>query len=66
MRQMVKSWDKYKDVLMFPLDILESNDTTSLLELACHSDEPIREWKKKFIGNEFDPKKFVEILESYL
>lgn len=64
--QMVKSWDKYRDLLMFPLDILESNDTMSMLELACRSDEPIREWKKKFIGNKFDPKKFVEILESYL
>jgi len=34
--------------------------------MACTTDEPIREWKQRFIGKPFNQKNFVQRLESYL
>ena len=62
----VKSWDLYKDELMFPLDILEHENTYALLQRACRDDSEIRDWREQYIGDPFDHAKFVSILESYL
>ncbi len=64
--KMVKSWDKYKEMLIFPLDILENENTMSLIRDSARSDDKIKEWRTKYIGEPFDPAKFIEIWESYL
>lgn len=62
----VQNWDKYKDLLMYPLDILQTRSVDKLIEKAVSSDEAIRTWRDLFIGKKFDSKLFVEKLESYL
>ena len=62
----VKSFDKYKDILAFPLDILTEPDTLALFERTIASDTEIVEWRARMIGEPFDAKKFVERMESYL
>ena len=63
----VDHWDDYKDDLMFPLDILdESRTTDDWIRLASSTDEPIRNWRANFIGEPFDPDRFVKTLEGYL
>jgi len=65
--EFVKHWDDYKDYLMYPLDILNAEHSVDeWVDIAAASDEPIKEWKKRFIGNPFDADLFVERLESYL
>jgi len=61
----VDHWDDYKDYLMFPLDIL-NGDPAEVIGKAVSTDEPIREWRDRFIGEPFDGPKFVKTLESYL
>ncbi|OGO35673.1 MAG: hypothetical protein A2W35_05375 [Chloroflexi bacterium RBG_16_57_11] len=67
----VEHWDEYADYLMYPLDILKGN-TSDVVEQACQgsADQDGRtaamEWRDKFIGEAFDPTKFVTKLESYL
>jgi hypothetical protein len=61
----VRSWQRYKNLLMFPLDIL-NGDPMSVLEQAASSDEKIQLWKEDFIGVPFEPTKFVQTLEKYL
>ncbi len=62
--KVVASWDKYKDELMFPLDIL-AGDTKEMLQIAWQHDLA-RDWKHKYIGSPFNAEQFVEILEGYL
>lgn len=63
----VKNWDSYKHLLKFPLDILDTRDPWKLLQDAIASDEAIRDWKSRLIGDTlFDPKCFVDTLEGYL
>lgn len=61
-----KTWDRYKHMLMYPLDILQVDDTVALLEHAISTDEDIHDWKRRMIGDAFDHDKFIEIVESYL
>lgn len=61
----VDHWDDYKDYLMFPLDIL-NGDPAEVIGKAASTDEPIREWRDRFIGEPFDGPAFVKKLESYL
>lgn len=61
----VSSWDKYKNILMFPYDILAVNKPMDLIEKAAASDKDVREWKNKFIGLPFNPKLVVEAIKSY-
>jgi len=68
----VKNWDKYKNYLAYPLDILNNKKSAGgmpvaeWIKMACTTDEPIREWKQRFIGKPFNQKNFVQRLESYL
>jgi hypothetical protein len=63
----VNSWDKYKDLMMYPLDILFTDNPYGLIMEACTSDERIKDWKKRMIGcTTFDAEKFVSIVKSYL
>jgi hypothetical protein len=62
----VKHWKKYRDLLMYPLDILAERDTDALIKRAISSDDEIQKWRELFIGEPFGPKKFVSRLEAYL
>jgi hypothetical protein len=62
----VGSWPKYRDLMMFPLDVLAGDDTGALLRKAAASDAEIEGWRSKFIGSPFDPRLFVKTLEGYL
>ena len=64
--KVVKSWDKYKDLLMFPHDILAKEDPIELIKDAARSDEKIREWKNLFIGKPFNGQLFVSLVGQYL
>lgn len=65
--QAVKSWDKYKDLLMYPLDILDTGDPHKLILEACSSDEKIKDWRRRIIGDKpFDARLFTKIVESYI
>ena len=61
-----RGWEDYRDLLMYPLDILYSTDPLGMMEKAAQSDEAIRGWRKRMIGESFDGGKFVETIESYL
>lgn len=61
----VKSWDKYADIMAYPLDIL-SGDPAKNIKLACSGTENTIAWRDRFINKMFDPKEFVDKLERYL
>jgi len=61
----VKSWEKYADLLTYPLDIL-AGDTTEMIAKSCKRNAEVTAWKKKFIGEQFDGSAFVKKLESHL
>lgn len=59
------NFDSYKDYLMFPLDIL-NGDTEEIIQTAISTDEPIKEWRDRFIGSPFRPDYFVDCIEERL
>lgn len=62
----VRSWEKYRDLLMYPLDILAEDDLPALVQRAIRSDCEIADWRDRLIGQPFQPDRFVKTLESYL
>lgn len=62
----VRHWQDYVDLIAYPLDILECNDTLGLLRRAVTSDEDIIDWRRRMIGNPFRPDRFLKALEKYL
>ena len=63
----VDRWDDWKSLLMYPLDILNTDDPWRLIQRACETDEDIRDWRHRMIGNKlFDPQKFVGLIKEYL
>ena len=61
-----KSWDRVSRLFRYPLDILAEDDTMALLTRAARSDSEIADWRRRMIGEAFDPQKFVSIVERYL
>lgn len=61
----VANWEKYQDILRFPLDILDG-DPEEVLDRACYSDEEIAGWKANFIGQPFNEAEFVRQMERLL
>lgn len=61
-----KNWNLYKELIAFPLDILETDDILGLMRKAVCYDDDIKDWKRRMIGHPFRPKRFVEIVENYL
>jgi hypothetical protein len=61
----VRSWDRYRHLLMYPLDLLVDNPHT-VIDEALSSDRSIREWRENFIGRPFQPDEFIRLLETYL
>jgi hypothetical protein len=63
----VKNWDKYKHLVMYPLDILEEGkDTLELMREACANPPSVQKWRARMIGHEFNPSEFVRLIQSYL
>ena len=61
----VKSWEKYADLLTYPLDVLAEN-LDEVIQRAIQGSEQAATWRDNFIGRPFDPGYFVSRLESYL
>jgi hypothetical protein len=61
----VKSWEKYADIMAYPLDILVG-DTAEVIQKACQDSDEAAAWKERFISVPFEPKQFIKRLESYL
>ena len=61
----VKHWDEYKELLMFPLDLLNGEPAEIIAKAAAGSPE-VEDWKTRLIGKSFDGPAFVRTLESYL
>ena len=64
--QFVQRWDDYKDLMMYPLDILTEDDTPALFQRAIQSDQEIADWRARLIGQPFDPFAFVQTVMRYL
>jgi len=57
-RTSVKSFDKYKDYRCFPVD-LSQKPIKTLVNSVRKRNEQVEEWKKLFIGNNFDKRSFL-------
>ena len=66
MFQHIDRWDEFKHIMMYPHDINTTSDVPALIQHVAQDDSDIQEWKKRMIGPQFSPKKFSEIVESYL
>jgi len=62
----VACWDKVQHLFRYPLDLLCENDTIGLLRQTAQSDTRIQDWRRRMIGQAFDPALFVEKVEKYL
>lgn len=62
----VRSWNRYKHLIMFPHDILEHEDTMEFFKRVAASDELTKDWKTRLIGNPFDPQVVAETVKMYL
>ncbi len=53
----------YRDYIYYPFDALEGGPLDEVVHAAAASEDPIKTWKRRFIGEEFDAFKFVELAE---
>lgn len=63
-----KNWRKYQHLLAFPYDLLTCatpDETLSLLRRAVACDAEISGWKRRMIGEPFDEKAFLNVVEGY-
>jgi hypothetical protein len=60
------SWDKVSHLFRYPLDILAEDDVMGLLNRAVKSDAEIADWKRRMIGEPFEPTQFLESVERFL
>jgi len=58
------SVDKYRDYMRFPFDVENKEELTDIMWDACKR-EP-KQWRKRFIGDQFDPQKFCELVEGLM
>lgn len=59
------SWEKYADMMAYPLDIL-AGDPGGVIERASQGCAEVEAWKDRFINVPWDAEKFISKLESYL
>ena len=65
----VKNFDKYKKYRRFPFDTDLCADLPfkNLIKMAyMEQHKEVEDWKSRFIGTQFDSKKFISIIESFL
>lgn len=63
----VAHWDDYKDLIMYPYDILKADDIYCMMEqVAFHDNENVREWRKRMIGQPFCNAGFIDAIENLL
>lgn len=60
-----RSWEKYRDLMRYPLDIIEG-DPFDLAVRATGSDTDVIEWRSRMIGEPFSPARFIDIVRSYI
>jgi hypothetical protein len=58
------SVDKYEKYMRYPFDVENDTDLSKVMWDACNR-EP-KQWRKRFIGDQFDPEKFVELVEELI
>lgn len=63
-----RNWEKYRRLMAYPYDLLtcDPGKTLELLYRAAASDRDIVDWKRRMIGEPFNPDAFVDIIEGYL
>ena len=63
-----ENWEKYHHLIAYPLDLLAVPKYKSLdiLQRAVKWNADVEIWKKRLIGEPFNPERFMEILEGYL
>lgn len=61
-----KQWDKYKDRIMYPLDILDCADPLMLLHQSCRDDSMIANWRERLIGQQFEPDTLWDKIKEYV
>lgn len=59
------NFEKYRDYLAFPLDIL-NGDPEKVIRIAIEGSEAVEDWKQRFIGKPFLPDYFVDCIEERL
>src|SRR4051794_32117422 len=52
----------YWDYSRYPIDV-EDGDLETLIRTAALSEEPIADWKRRFVGEAFDPRAFAALVE---
>ncbi len=62
----VRSWEKYKEIMRFPLDILDYDDTMGLFKMISNGNDLVDSWRKRMIGEPFSPSDFVEKVKRHL
>lgn len=63
--QLSHSFETYKHILCYPLDLNQAKDPRQLVQRAAATDADIAEWRADFIGNPFDGTRFAELVECY-
>lgn len=60
----VNNWDLYKDYLRYPFDISDKKPraTQNIIKMAAGVEA--HGWREKFIGDAFDPARFVALMEA--
>ncbi len=64
-----KNWELYREIMRYPFEIENcagGNDVLEIMNTVMSGSSEVEKWKRKFIGNPFDGKAFVEKVESYL
>jgi hypothetical protein len=60
---LAENWDAYRDYVRYPHDVADG-PIGEVLAAAAASDEGIREWRDLFLGPEFDPATFAQLVEE--
>jgi hypothetical protein len=54
--------DRYMDFIRYPFDAADA-PLADLIEAAARSETPIADWKRRFVGQPFDRRSFVALIE---
>jgi hypothetical protein len=60
----MRGYQRVRDLMAFPLDLNTTGNVNALIERASQTDKDIADWRNRMIGEQFDPKKFTEIVEK--